>query len=353
MNKKTGNILKYAISAGIAVALLYFSFKGVKWADFFTSLKACRWEYVLLSMFAGAGAFFFRSLRWRELLLPIDPSTSRRTTFNSINISYIVNMVLPRVGELVRCGYITAHSSRDKDGRSLSSYDKVLGTVVLERSWDIVTMVLVLFFFLLFTWRQFGSFFLVKMLGPASERMGTQSILRGVFLFTAAVALIWAVFHFGRNSKLIGKAAGFFKGIGQGVVSCLKMEHAWKFFLWTLLIWSLYVLMSLSIVWAVQGISPGAVSAEIGDAVARLKSLNVVDAMFLMLAGSLASIVPVPGGFGAFHYIVALAISSVYGVPFDVGIIFATLSHESQTITQAICGGASYLDETLRRTNHS
>lgn len=353
MNKKAGNILKYVLSAGVAVVLLYFSFKGVKWADFFASLKACRWEYVLLSMAAGATAFYFRGLRWRELLLPIDAATSRRTTFNSINISYIANMVLPRVGEFVRCGYITAHSAKDRDGRPLCSYDKVLGTVVLERSWDIVTMFLTLSLFLLFTWNRFGGFFLEKMLGPALERLQEEhSAWWLVLAAVAGICLLWTIFRFGRRNGPVGKVAGFFQGIGQGVVSCLRMKHAWKFFLWTLVIWSLYCLMSLSVLWAVQGISPEAVSAEMSAAVGRLQRLGPVDALFLMLAGSLASIVPVPGGFGAFHYIVALAISSVYGVPFEAGVIFATLSHESQTITQAICGGTSYLDETLRRTRH-
>lgn len=351
MDKKTGNILKYVLSAGVAAVLLFFSFKGVKWADFFASLKACSWGYVLLSMFTGVCAFYFRALRWRELLLPIDPSTSRRTTFNSINISYIANMVLPRVGEFVRCGYITAHSARDREGHPLSSYNKVLGTVVLERFWDVVTMLSTLVLFLLFTWNRFGSFFLDKMLGPAFQRLQNEHLVWWLVLFVVtALSLIWAIFRFGRRSGTAGKIAGFFKGIGQGVVSCLKMKHAWRFFLWTVVIWSLYIFMSLSILLAVQGISPEAVSLEMGESLMHMQKLGLVDAIFLMLAGSMASVIPVPGGFGAFHYIVALAISSLYGVPFRVGIIFATLSHESQAVTQALCGGASYLDETLRKT---
>ena len=74
-----------------------------------------------------------------------------------------------------------------------------------------------------------------------------------------------------------------------------------------------------------------------------------VDALFLMVAGSLGWLVPVPGGFGAFHFVVSIALSTIYGIPFELGIIFATLSHESQAITMAVCGGGSYLYETLCR----
>ena len=66
-----------------------------------------------------------------------------------------------------------------------------------------------------------------------------------------------------------------------------------------------------------------------------------------MFAGSVSSVVPVPGGFGAFHMVVAGALSSLYGIPFGVGIIFATLSHEAQVVVGAVCGAGSYVYETF------
>ena len=80
-----------------------------------------------------------------------------------------------------------------------------------------------------------------------------------------------------------------------------------------------------------------------------LGGLNAVDALFLMVAGSFGWLVPVPGGFGSFHFIVSLALSTIYGIPFGLGIIFATLSHESQAVTMALCGGISWFYETFRK----
>ena len=80
MNKKISKVLKYILSAGIAAVLLYFSFREVEWKDFVAGLSSCRWEFILLSMLAGIAAFWFRGLRWRQLLLPIDPSTRKITT---------------------------------------------------------------------------------------------------------------------------------------------------------------------------------------------------------------------------------------------------------------------------------
>ena len=354
MNKKAGNILKYGVSIALAAVLLYFSFRGVSWGDFLEGLKACRWEYVILSMLFGLLAFFLRALRWRELLLPIDKETSRLTCFNAINISYLVNLVLPRVGEFVRCGYITAHSQKAPKDQShrLASYDKVLGTAALERSVDMLAMVAVLAVFLLFTWKRFGGFFSEKIFGVASGSIGGGKIIALVAGVFAVVAVILCAILFADKWKPLAKIRDFCKGLWAGFLSCLKMKGAWKFLLLTLGIWGCYWMMSATILWSLQGISPDSVSPELATAVVALQNLNMTDAMFLMIAGSLSSVVPVPGGFGAFHFIVSSAISYVYGIPVQFGMIFATLSHESQAVNQILWGGISLASESLRTTNN-
>ena len=86
MNGKVKNVLKYSLSLLAAGALLYFSFKGISWHDFGIALKACRWEWVIASMLVGGVVLYLRAMRWRMMLLPIDPSTTRSTMFNAVNI---------------------------------------------------------------------------------------------------------------------------------------------------------------------------------------------------------------------------------------------------------------------------
>ena len=353
MNKKVGNILKYTLSILLAAVLLFFAFRDVEWSEFLTALKACRWEYVILSMLFGLLAFVFRAFRWRMLLLPVDRSTSRLTCFNAINISYLINMVLPKVGEVVRCGYITAHSEKvsDENGKThrLASFDKVLGTAALERTVDVLMMALLLALFLLFTWKRFGGFFSEKIFGAAS---GSLTIGKVVFLVAAIIAVlafVWAVVRYSDKWKPLQKVKGFCVGLAQGFVSCLKMDRAWLFFAFTIAIWACYWMMSATILGALQGIDPASVSSDFASALTIVNGLNMTDALFLMLAGSLSSLVPVPGGFGAFHFIVAGALSYVYGLPFEFGMIFATLSHESQAVNQIFWGMVSYISEHFRK----
>ena len=338
MNKKISNILKYILSAGVAVLLLYFSFREVEWKDFMAGLRTCRWEFIVLSMAAGIAAFWFRGLRWRQLLLPIDPSTRRITTFNAVNIGYIANFVFPRIGEFVRCGVVTRRSASEEgeasgQARKKASYDKVLGTVVLERGWDMLSMLLLLVVLLSARWEKFGGFFMTQMWEPLSARLDFSIWWIVVILAALGGACLGAVWKFRTSGGICSRIWGLFNGLLQGFSSCFRMKDKWKFLLSTALIWSMYWLMAAATMWAIP----------------VLDSLNMVDALFLSLAGSLGWLVPVPGGFGAFHFVVSLALQAIYGIPFETGIIFATLSHESQAITMALFGGVSYGYESLKK----
>ena len=329
-------ILKYLASAALAAVLLWVSFREVEWNDFMAELRNCRWGYVILSMAAGSFAFWLRGLRWRRLLLPIDDSLTSITTFNGVNIGNISNFLFPRIGEFVRCGVITRRSapvSPDEPQHKKASYDKVLGTVVLERSWELLVMLLLLAVVVIGGFDRFGGFFLEQIWTPMAQRLDF-SIWWIVAVFAlGAAAGFYLLWRFRDSDGFCSKVWGIFRGVIQGFSSCLKMEQKWLFFAYTALIWMTYWLMAASTVWAAP----------------FLDDLTLIDALFLSLVGGLGFAVPVPGGIGAFHFVISLALAGVYGIPMEMGIIYATLSHTSQAITQIVFGAVSYGYEALRK----
>lgn len=331
--KKT---LKYILSALLAVVLLWFSFRDVEWDKFRTELGKCRWEFILLSMVAGAVAFWVRGLRWRQLLLPLDGSITRMTAFNGINIGNISNFVFPRIGEFVRCGVIVRRSEpvdAAEPVRKKASYDKVLGTVVLERGWELLVMLLMLAIVLVAGFDRYGAFFVEKIWTPMSERFGSGLWLMGIGLFVLIGGCIYMVWRLREANAICGRIWSVFRGVGQGFASCMKMDRKWLFLAYTLLIWMLYWLMAASTMWA---------APFLGD-------LTLVDALFLSLVGGLGFAVPAPGGIGSFHFVISLALLGIYGIPMETGVIYAALSHTSQAITQIIFGAGSYVYETLKK----
>ena len=347
MGKKLKNILKYLLWTGVAVALLYFSFRGVNWKDFGAALRECRWGFVILSMALGITAYWLRALRWRMQLLPLDASTARVTTWNALNICTITNYVLPRVGEIARCGYIVKHSGRDGEGKRLVTFDKALGTVVADRVWDVASIFAVFLILVILLWNRFGAFFTDTLFPGFADKGHLLWIL--VLALTALAAFVYLCWRLRDREGFWGRIWGWIRGLRDGLVSCLHMRNGWLFILYTVLIWTLYWLMSACILWALQGIDPSTVSPDLAEALAKVEGLGMTDALLLMFAGAVSSLIPVPGGFGAFHGAVALTLSSVYGIPFEAGLIFATLSHESQVIAGIVCGAESYIHETYFR----
>jgi uncharacterized membrane protein YbhN (UPF0104 family) len=323
MNEKTSKILKSAFWAVLALVLLWFSFRGVDWNEFWKVIRTSRWGYVALAMAAGVFSFIFRSLRWRLLMLPVEPATRRMDCYDGFTIGRLCDFAVPHIGNFVRCGYVLSPRM---------TYDKALGTVVLERVWDVVMLALLIVSLLVLKGGQFGDFFSERVFGPAASRLSDHPWRIALVLLSLALAVYWAVSAI-RRSRFSKRIGGFCRGIGEGFSSFLKMKSKGWFLLLTGLLWVMYLLMSWFIIKAIP--------TDLG--------LNLVDALFIMLVGSLAGVVPVPGGFGAFHYLVALALQTLYAIPFDTGIIFATLSHESQAITTIACGFLSYARRFLRR----
>ena len=320
--KKALKYLAFLLLAGI---LLHFSFKGVKWSDFISGLQSCNWWWIAASMAIGISGFLFRALRWRILLRAINKEVTIAETFNGINIGYITNFIFPRAGEVARCGVI-ANTKK-------VSFEKSLGTVVLERSLDMVCLLLWMFLLFIFTWGEFGSFIKVEILQPLQGKFST---LVWPFIILCAVAVaggiaLWVFRKRLMEIRIVGRIMNVLKGLLEGVFSAFRMEEKWMFFLYTLLIWLTYWLTSLTTIYAFP---------QVGH-------LNGTDALFLMIIGGLGWVVPVQGGVGAYHFIVSLALAKVYGIAQATGVVFATISHEAQALVMILCGAASLISISM------
>ena len=150
----------------------------------------------------------------------------------------------------------------------------------------------------------------------------------GIILFIVAIVLIFRAYRQKIASTRFGaKVIKVWKGLVDGVKAGFRMEYKWAFFGYSALIWIGYWAMSLFTLYAFPAAA----------------GLSIWDALFLMVVGSLGWIVPVQGGFGAYHFIVAMTLVPVYGFTQSDGLIFATMSHESQVVQMLICGIISFI----------
>lgn len=343
MKAESKKILKIALSFALAGVFVFFAFRGIDWASFAQDIRQTRWIWVLAFCVVSVGALIFRMLRWQALLRPLhsgadaaesgsggsaagaadgaDGKVSALRVWDANNVGNIVNVVIPGSGEFVRCGYMTG-------GRA--SYDKVLGTVVTERICDVLAIVLLMAIAILCGSEQMKQFFRTNIAGAAAGQLSLLWVLAGVLLLLAAG--VWALWHFRERNAFCGKIADKLKGFAGGMTSFVRMRKKWLFIIYTIGIWTMYVLMSYSII----------------KAMPELSHLGAADALFLCAIGNFASVIPVPGGIGAYHYLVALSLSGIYGVSWETGLLNATLNHELHAILILLLGAVSYISLTLQ-----
>ena len=324
MGNKLGAILKYTLSFAIAGALLYFSFRNVDWDSFVNGLKQTRWVWVGLSCALGLLAFVLRGLRWNMLLKPLDKNISRMSSIAGACVANLVNCIIPYGGEIARSGLLSTPGA---------GFGKILGTVALERAWDIIFLGAVYFLVLFCDWGGAGSFFADAIWIPLKARFGGW-VWAGVILLALLLAAgIRAVLAFRSTNRLCQRIYAFGAGVWNGFASFTRMKKKGWFLLYSIGIWVCYWFMCVMIAMAFPAVG----------------HIGVMDALLIMAAGSLSSLVPAPGGFGTYHYFVTLTLSGLFGVPWDTGIIYATLSHESQALNMIITGSLGYLYLLLAR----
>lgn len=327
MKKKASQALKLALSLILAAALLYFAFRGIEWNEFLTGLKTTNWWYILLSLAAAFAALVFRAERWRGMLVAIDPEVERFKIWHGSNIGNFLSLIIPGIGEFYRC----AHVANKKSG-----YDRTFGTIIMERAWDVLAIFLLLLGAIISNTDVLLPFIRENLMKPFMERFSLSLwwiVLLAVLLLAAAVYLVFALRE---KSRFCAKCADAVKGILDGIKAFRHMPMKWLFLLYTAGIWVMYILMTLFTFKAVPG----------------LQDLGFGDALFVSAVGNIASVIPTPGNLGAYHYIVGLAISSIYLGSTEIlatPLLFATLSHGSHAALLIVLAIFSYVAITLRR----
>ena len=322
-HKKLYSVVKYILLLGVAGVLLWFSFRGVSWREFKEGLLATDYRWIALSMVIGILAFWLRALRWRLILLPLDASVKRIDTWNGVNIGYLTNFAVPRAGELARCGVITA--------KRKMPFETVAGTVLLERSIDIATLLIASLLIFFFQWDRFGPFVDREIISSLEARFSGNLVWVAVAIVSAFVIFFYIVYKYRQSNPLFRKISKIAKGVISGIASGFRMPQKWLFLFYTLAIWICYWLMSYTTMLAFPVVF----------------GLDMSDALFLAVIGSFGWVIPVQGGIGAYHFIISLALSSIYGISQTTGVIFATISHESQALTMVICGVIALVSVSL------
>ena len=268
--------------------------------------------WIALSLVFGVFANLFRGWRWKLALEPLGEYPKTSHCVYAIFISYASNLVIPRVGEVTRCGVLSKY-----DG---VSFPKSLGTVVSERMIDTLCVGLITGMVLLLQMPIFATFF--SETGTNVNRYA-EILTSGHFylIILCMLAIGVLAFFLIRNVALFAKLKGILHNVWQGIVALKDIEQIPLYIIYTLGIWICYFLEFYLAFYAFD------FSAHLG--------LSAGLVMFVV--GTLAVIVPTPNGAGPWHFAV-MTMMMLYGVGKEDAGIFALLVHGIQTFLLILLG---------------
>jgi len=318
-------ILKFTGFTALGVLLLYFAFRGIKFDTLIDDFKNLNYYWVILSLVFAVIAYISRAIRWRLIVEPLGYKPSTRNTFYSMMVGYLANFAFPRIGEITRCATL---AKKEK-----IPVDRLIGTVIVERAVDLLTLVILLIILIIFRFETFGSFFQDTVFKPLQEKVVntlnfSMYIWIAVGIIVITIPVLYLVFRNKLSSvNIIVKVKNIIKGIVEGLKTVYKMEKRWKFIFHSVFIWLNYWVMTWVVVFALPATS----------------NLGIIDGLFLLVIGGLGMSAPVQSGIGAYHWIVSRGLVAVYGtVTLEEGLVFATVSHESQAILAILLGSLSF-----------
>ncbi|TAD84803.1 MAG: UPF0104 family protein [Bacteroidetes bacterium] len=316
---KVSNILQYLLFLGIGIGLIWYSSKDLspeQIAQLKLSFTHTRFLYMLPVVVALLLAHYSRTLRWKLVMQPLGYNPSTTNTFLAVMIGYFFNLLVPRLGEVMKCTVLAKYEKL--------APDKLVGTIVAERAVDMVCLISVILAMMATQYDVMGAY-TIDLLKQLVQQKGGGGInwLKLALILAVAVGAIWllryAFAHYA-NKGILLKVKNIGKSVWQGLTSIGKLSRPWAFLAHTLFIWIMY----LASIW---------LGFKAFPAVAQL---GINPAVSILGFGSLGMIAT-QGGIGAYQFAVQKTLL-LYAVPAVTGLAFGWVLWGAQTVFTLVTG---------------
>lgn len=319
MHPAVKTALQYLFIFGLTALLIAFSLSTLhvkegenKWEYLYHTWQSADKGWLILM----AGVFMLgqaiRAERWRMLM---EPTGFRATFYHSslaLMIGYLVNLVIPRGGEVSRCYYLYKLNK--------TPVETSFGTVVIERIVDVLCLFVLLGVSFAMESEKLFAFISTLPIHAGGMKGKLLIVLAGfLILLAAGFFLTW---YAKRNQKLGSFLQRTLHGFKQGLAAVFRLERKFLFLTYSAAIWGLYFLMTYCVVMAFPETSVLGVSAVLS----------------LFAIGAIAMAAPLPGGAGSYHTLVPAGLVFLYAIPQSDAVAFTFVFHAWQTLIMIVAG---------------
>jgi glycosyltransferase 2 family protein len=311
LKKKITKALSILLPLALGVFLIIYTYNKLspqERSDVEYSFRTANYLYIYLALFAGITGFWARAHRWKYTLAHMGYTAPFFVRFTAVCVTYIMNMFIPRSGEVARAAVISRHSD--------VPFDKSLGTIISERVVDLILLIVC------------TSVTIALKFGELKEYLVDNVPYQKLLLYGAVAVVLGTsmlLYYVYGKAKWLEKLKSKVSGITEGALSVFKMPNKWPFLLLSVYIWCTYILMFYISIFAIP----------------QTAGLSFGTVLVAFVVGSLA-ITFTNGGVGLFPLAVANVLTA-YNIPLSGGTAFGYIVWTSQTLLTIILGTFSFL----------
>jgi glycosyltransferase 2 family protein len=323
LNSNVLNGLKYLLFLLLGVFLLWLSFRQLDLEEVWADILKANYIWLFIALLFTIISHIFRALRWNLLINSMGYQTKLTTTFYAVMVGYMANTAVPRMGEFMRCGMLAR--------KRKIPFNALIGSVISERIFDMLILLILLFSVVIFQWDLAGGF-VTRLIGPLIQSVMNNFNFLLIVTITSVLsvaAIITLGLMFKERIKSLpgyGKTREIVLGLIAGAKTIKRVKQKGLFLLYTFMIWLFYALMIYF---------PFKMLPETDH-------LDFLAAITFLVIGSLGIVAPVPGGIGAYHFIGKATLVELYGISGTIAGSFVAITHAGQTLLNVGVGAIGY-----------
>jgi hypothetical protein len=309
MRKRILSLLQYVVFLGLGLFLLWYTTRNLsdeEIAMMKTSLLESKFLVIIPAMIALLASHYSRAMRWKILMEPLGFQPTTTNTFFAVMLGYFFNLLVPRLGEVMKCTLLAKYEK--------APVDKLIGTMVAERAFDVICMLIVIFLTIIIQLDLVGGYASAELVRMFSGKVDPVKIGLSMLVLVLALLAFRFVMHRFAHISIIARVKAIIKGVWEGLTSVMNVKRRMAFFLHSIFIWTMYL-----------------ISIRLGfyamDSVAHL---GIKPSFTILSFGSLAMIVT-QGGIGAYQLAVQKTLL-LYGISEVNGLAFGWLLWLVQTL---------------------
>lgn len=306
------SLLKTLFSLSLGLLIVWAMYRNTDVGELWHIIRSANIGVILASLIFGLIGNTIRGLRWELFVNSLGYHPPRASIVYATLGNYAVNFVLPRAGDVWRCGVVSKY---DK-----IPFSKTLETFLVDKMVDIVSGLGLILLSVLLNIEFFASY----LRDNPQFGEGLVGLFSSVWMYVAlgvvllAVGLMFTVF---RKTPFVEKIFHFFVTLKKDLKLISGMKEKKRIIIYTILVWLCFYLYFYICFYAFD----------------FTKGLGPLAGLIVFAMTNIGVSVPVQGGIGPWHFVVISSLL-ILGVTENEALAFAGAVFTIQSVWQILYG---------------